>query len=199
MNYLAHIYLSGDDDPLLKIGNFVADSVRGNSFRKLPVGVQNGILMHRHIDTFTDAHPVFRQTKKILRPRFNHYSSVIVDMFYDHMLAKHWHEYHKQALNTYAQDFYRLLKQHNTILPEKTLHILPYMEEGDWLNQYKSMQGLKRILTQMDRRTQGRGNLPSSMKELDDHEQLITDQFKRFFKEAMAFAEEEKRLIQLAN
>ena len=88
MNYLAHIYLSGDDDPLLKIGNFIADSVKGKAFKKYPQAIQNGIKLHREIDTFTDSHPIVFESKHRLFKKSRHYSSVIVDVLYDHFLAK---------------------------------------------------------------------------------------------------------------
>ena len=89
MNFLAHIYLSGDND-LIKIGNFMADGIRGKHYEYLPAEVQKGIVLHRAIDTYTDSHPIFRQSTKRLHHRYHHYAGVIVDVFYDHFLAKNW-------------------------------------------------------------------------------------------------------------
>ena len=89
MNFLAHIYLSGDDS-LLKIGNFIADRVRGKEYLNYELRIQQGILLHREIDSYTDFHPIFRQSKRKLSARYNHYSGVIVDVLYDHFLAKNW-------------------------------------------------------------------------------------------------------------
>lgn len=63
MNFLAHIYLSGNNE-LLKIGNFMADGIRGKQFEIYPKAIQNGILLHRAIDSFTDAHPVLDKVRK---------------------------------------------------------------------------------------------------------------------------------------
>ena len=92
MNFLAHIYLSGDND-LIKIGNFMADGIRGKQFENYHPEIQKGIILHRFIDTFTDAHPVFRQSTKKLHENYHHYAGVIVDVFYDHFLAKNWNLY----------------------------------------------------------------------------------------------------------
>ena len=89
MNFLAHIYLSGNND-LLKIGNFMADSIRGNSYENYPEEIKKGILLHRSIDSFTDMHPVYRKSKHRLHEKYGHYSGVIMDIFYDHFLAKNW-------------------------------------------------------------------------------------------------------------
>jgi len=89
MNFLAHIYLSFDDDEIT-IGNFIADSIRGNKYKHLPERVQKGIFLHREIDTYTDAHSIVRKSTKRLHKNYSHYSGIIVDIFYDHYLAKNW-------------------------------------------------------------------------------------------------------------
>lgn len=87
MNFLAHIYLSGDNE-MVTIGNFIADGVRGKQYKKFPKDIQIGILLHRQIDTFTDAHPIVRQSTKRLHKNYSHYSGVIVDILYDHFWLK---------------------------------------------------------------------------------------------------------------
>src|SRR5690606_40140603 len=89
MNFLAHIYLSFDDNEIT-IGNFIADIIRGNKYTHLPSRIQKGIILHRAIDTFTDAHPTVRKSTKRLHENYGHYSGVIVDICYDHFLAKNW-------------------------------------------------------------------------------------------------------------
>ena len=116
MNFLAHIYLSHDDDDI-KIGNFIADSIRGKKYKNYPAQIQRGILLHRHIDTFTDAHPTVRQSTKRLHENYSHYSGVIVDILYDHFLAKNWKKYSDVPLETYVDDFYHLLEDNFDTLP----------------------------------------------------------------------------------
>ena len=89
MNFLAHIYLSGDD-PELKIGNFIADAVKGKKYTTYPQKIQEGIILHRKIDSFTDAHPIVKKSASRLFSKYGHYNSVIVDILYDHFLAKNW-------------------------------------------------------------------------------------------------------------
>ena len=92
MNFLAHIYLSGNND-LVTIGNFIADGIRGKKYLEFPIDIQTGILLHRQIDTFTDAHKTVRESTKRLHKNYSHYSGVIVDILYDHFLAKNWASY----------------------------------------------------------------------------------------------------------
>ena len=110
MNFLAHLFLSKDNKNILT-GNFIADAVKGSDYKIYPAEIQTGILLHRYIDTFTDAHPTTRQSKRRLNGRYNHYRGVIIDIFYDHFLAKNWHEYSAIPLDIYADNVYKFLIQ----------------------------------------------------------------------------------------
>src|SRR6476469_2003503 len=115
MNFLAHIYLSGDND-LIKIGNFMADGIRGKDFENYPGDIQKGIILHRAIDTCTDAHDIFRQGTKRLHSQFHHFAGVIMDVFYDHFLAKNFSEYSAVGLAEFADSFYKSLDTNFDIL-----------------------------------------------------------------------------------
>lgn len=182
MNFLAHIYLSGDQE-LLKIGNFMADSVRGSQYKCYPEALQKGILLHRYIDSFTDAHPIYRQSKHRLHEKYGHYSGVIMDIFYDHFLAKNWNSYHTTPLEIYAEEFYALLKEKHPWLTERAKHMVPYMIARNWLLSYASLDGLEKILFQMDRRTQQRVSMHEAMVELQTYYSEFENEFFQFFKE----------------
>ena len=128
MNYLAHIYLSGNH-PNIMIGNFVADSIKGKKYLSYPTEIKKGILLHRKIDTTTDAHPSFRKSTKRLHEKYGHYSGIIVDIFYDHFLAKNWTDYSDIPLEDYIQSFYKLLRDNFDILPENIQKMGPYYDE----------------------------------------------------------------------
>ena len=119
MNFLTHIYLSGDSE-LVRIGNFMADGIRGNDYLNFPEEVKKGILLHRQIDTFTDAHPIYRKSKHRLHDKYGHYSGVIMDILYDYFLAKNWKNYSEEPLEDYVADFYQSLESNYDILSEKT-------------------------------------------------------------------------------
>jgi acyl carrier protein phosphodiesterase len=182
MNFLAHIYLSGDND-LLKIGNFMADSIHGNKFNDYPTEIRKGILMHRSIDSFTDMHPVYRQSKHRLHEKYGHYSGVIMDIFYDHFLAKNWKTYSDEKLEDYADNFYLLLKENYDLLTEKMKGILPYMFGRNWLVSYASIEGLEMILFQMDQRTKNRVAMHESIVELKQFYLQFDKEFFLFFED----------------
>ena len=182
MNYLAHIYLSDEDD-FIKIGNFMADAVKGNHYEEYPVGIQIGIRLHRFIDSFTDSHPVYRQSKHRLHEKFGHYSGVIMDIVYDHFLAKNWKQFSETKLEDYADIFYKLLQDNYDILTDKTQNSLPYMIETNWLVCYKSLAGLELILFQMDHRTKNRVAMHESIVELKEFYSEFEEEFTQFFEE----------------
>ncbi len=189
MNFLAHIYLSGDND-LIKIGNFMADGIRGKHYEYLPADVQRGIILHRAIDTFTDAHPVFRLSTKRLHERYHHYAGVIVDIFYDHFLAKNWANYSNEKLDDFVERFYHSLETHHDILNEKTQKMKPYMIQHNWLVNYQHKQGISRILTQMDHRTKDVSQMQYAIEELEKYYDEFESEFTLFFSDLKIFVEE---------
>ncbi len=194
MNYLAHIYLSGDDEAL-KIGNFIADSVKGKEHLKYPTEIQQGILLHRAIDSFTDSHEIFKASSSRLFPDFRHYSPVIVDMFYDHFLAVNWNRYSDIPLSTYTKDFYKLLQDNFQILPQKVQNFLPYMMAHNWLLSYADLDGLRKILSQMSRRVPGEVDMGEAVENLKADYKIFESEFFIFFEELKNFTAGEIKLI----
>ena len=182
MNFLAHIYLSGEDD-FVKIGNFMADSIRGSQYLDYPNSLQKGILLHRHIDSFTDAHPIYRKSKHRLHEKYGHYSGVIMDIAYDHFLAKNWSKYSNEKLEDYAADFYQLIQDNYEILTERTKGMLPYMIGRNWLVSYATIAGLEMILFQMDYRTKHRAHMQEAIVEIQDFYTEFESEFFQFFEE----------------
>lgn len=187
MNFLAHIYLSGEND-LIKIGNFMADGIRGKQFDNFPDDIIKGIILHRGIDTFTDAHPVFRESTKRLHDKYHHYAGVIVDVFYDHFLAKNWTKYSDEKLTDFVARFYQSLSDNYDNLSEKTKGLMPYMIERNWLVSYQTVEGIERILTQMDHRTNNESNMRFSPAELKEFYTEFEKEFTLFFEDIREFA-----------
>ena len=194
MNFLAHIYLSGDDEGIT-IGNFISDGIKGKSYLKYPANIQKGILLHREIDTFTDAHPVVRKSTARLHKNYGHYSGVIVDIIYDHFLAKNWKQYHDTPLDVYVESFYQLLRDNYTILPLRIKRMMPYMISDNWLLNYASIQGISTILTQMNVRTKNRSRMNMAVMELDEYYEDFEQEFTAFFDELIVFSKEKLKAL----
>lgn len=189
MNFLAHIYLSGEND-LIKIGNFMADGIRGKQFEHFPEDVQKGILLHRFIDTYTDSHDIFRTSTKRLHDRYHHYAGVIVDIVYDHFLAKNWTKYSDEKLELFVKRFYHSLHDNYDILTEKTQGLMPYMIERNWLVSYRTTEGIHHILTQMDRRSKNISQMQFAVEELIEFYDEFEEEFTLFFEEMRVKAKE---------
>lgn len=194
MNFLAHIYLSGENEKVA-MGNFMADSIRGSEYRVYPKDIQIGILLHRAIDTFTDAHPIFRQSTKRLHKNYSHYAGVIVDIFYDHFLAKNWHNYSDVELETFSIDFYKTLEENHHILPNKTKNLMPYLIADNWLYNYRHIKGIQRVLNGMNRRTKFKSNMDLATRDLQKYYADFEKEFTDFFEEAITFSN--KKLTEL--
>nr|WP_315191267.1 acyl carrier protein phosphodiesterase [uncultured Flavobacterium sp.] len=194
MNFLAHIYLSGDND-LIKIGNFMADGIRGKQYENFPLDIQKGIVLHRAIDTYTDAHPVFRQSTKRLHTNYHHYAGVIVDVFYDHFLAKNWNLYSNEKLEDYVARFYQSLDKNIAVLSDKTRNFMPYMIQHNWLVSYQTVEGITKILTQMDSRTNNQSKMRFANTELVKFYSEFENEFTLFFKDLQDISSE--KLMQL--
>lgn len=189
MNFLAHIYLSGND-PQLIIGNFIGDFVKGGSLiGRYKPQVIKGVELHRAIDAYTDSHEIVQKSKNRLRPKYRHYSGVIIDMFYDHYLAKNWNHFHKTSLSKFAQQFYLLLQENEEMLPKGAQRMMPYMIQGNWLYHYRKVEGLHRALMGMSRRTSFDSKMDESIEELSKYNDLFENEFMEFFPKLKAFAD----------
>ncbi len=186
MNYLAHIYLSGDNE-LITIGNFIADGIKGKAYKTYPQAIQTGILLHRHIDTFTDSHPTVRQSTKRLHQKYGHYSGIIVDILYDHFLAKNWKRYCATPLEIYVDTFYDSLQIHYELLPSRIQKMMPYMISDNWLLSYASIAGITRVLEGMNRRTNNSG-MNHAVNELEQFYNAFENEFSLFFDELIHFS-----------
>lgn len=190
MNFLAHLYLSGSD-PKIKVGNFIGDFVKGkNLHERFEPGIVKGIELHREIDLFTDRHTIVLQSKIRLRPKYRHYSSVIVDIFYDHFLARHWDRYHDQLLPDFADETYALLEEHLPVAPEQVKFMLPYMMKGNWLVNYAQLEGIQKALNGMARRTRFESKMDEAVADLEDSYTAFEREFLSFFEELKTFSTE---------
>ena len=194
MNYLAHIYLSGENN-LVTIGNFIADGIKGKDYKSYPQDIQTGILLHRHIDTYTDAHATVRKSTKRLHEKYSHYSGVIVDILYDHFLAKNWSAYSNIPLDKYCDTFYDSLEENFDILPSRIQHMMPYMIADNWLLSYSSIEGIQNVLEGMNRRTKNRVQMNLAVNDLKDFYNEFELEFTSFFEELILSSKDKLKIL----
>jgi len=187
MNFLAHVFLSGDDFPLA-LGNLIADKIKGNELKIYPPSVQRGIFLHREIDHFTDTHPLFKACVTELFPTYRHYSRVIVDMYFDHFLAVLWNRFHPLELSEFSTQFYTKLNTTDIEFSEKTERFIDALITYNWFEQYQTIQGLHSILLQMDKRTRFDSNLANSTTELVEKYSYFQNNFLDFMQDLIRFS-----------
>lgn len=173
----------------------MADSIRGHHYLDFPDDIRKGILLHRYIDTFTDAHPVYRKSKHRLHEKYGHYSGVIMDIVYDHYLAKNWSKYSDEKLEDYADNFYKLLQNNYGLLTEKIQKMMPSMIARNWLVSYASLDGLEMILFQMDYRTKHRVHMQEAIVEVKQFYTEFEGEFTLYFEELQQHCKE--KLLEL--
>lgn len=187
MNFLAHIYLSGKDENLI-LGNFIADMVKGRQIDKFTPEVVKGIKLHRKIDEYTDSHRYVSRSKDRIRNKYRHYSGVVVDMFYDHFLARYWKDYSPEPLETFVQSAYNVLMKNYIILPSRAKFILPIMIGSNWLVNYADLQSLQRHMEGLARRTPFESGMENAVHDLKMHYNGFRQDFSEFFPELISFS-----------
>lgn len=188
MNYLAHIFLSGDNRQR-QVGNFIGDFVKGKQLDLFPDEIRFGIKLHRNIDSFTDSHPVVRDTLAILRPEFGRYSGILLDMYFDHMLAVNFEKYSNQtSLGRFSASFYYAMIRYYYHLPERVKGFIWHFISTNRLCCYATIEGLGNSLEIMANYKTSAIDPVHTIAFLRDNFDEIECQFHLFFPEAIAFA-----------
>lgn len=186
MNFLAHLYLSGNDEEIM-VGNILADRIKGKKMHDFSEGIQKGIHLHHAIDNYTDNHPVVEASKQRLRQKFGHYAPVIIDIFYDHFLAANWEKYSETPLGEFAMKSYKALKKYRKLFPSGLQAVLIYMRFRNLLISYVSIKGVQFSLERISGRAKNSTNLTAAVDELKKNYTHYQNDFKKFFPELVAF------------
>ena len=195
MNFLAHLYLSNNNTNIM-IGNFIADHVKGNQFNHFNKEIQQGILLHRAIDTFTDTHKIVRKSKRRLHERYKHYDGVIIDIFYDYFLAKNWKNYSAIPLDVYTNSVYNLFDKKSSELPDKSQRFIKYMIEYNILYNYQFKDGIAKVLNGMNYRTNGKSQMDLAIEDLSILEIELENDFTVFFEDLRKFTNNKLKELQ---
>jgi acyl carrier protein phosphodiesterase len=196
LNYLAHQFLSFKNTDLM-IGNFIADSIQGNRFEGLSDDTIKGITLHRKIDSFTDSHPIYLTSKHRFSKDFGKYSGVLMDMIYDHYLAKNFENYSDSSLQEFCNHTYHVLNQNISIFPEPAKRFHGYMIEHNVLFNYSTLQGLETVLTHLNHRIRHRYQLQHSITLIKEQNADIEEEFFIFFDELHRYCLEQEEVMSL--
>ncbi len=191
MNYLAHVFLAADS-PEAVVGAMLGDFVKGAAKNNYPPVIQYNIELHRRIDSYTDAHPIVRAAKPLIAPERRRFAGILLDIFYDHYLAKNWACFSAVSLPSFTSQAYGALQQHHSLLPEKLQNMLPFMRAEDWLGAYARVEWIEVTLQRMARRLRNGHLLASGIEELHRHYERFETDFLTFFPDLRDLVKAEK-------
>ncbi|MCI0463035.1 MAG: ACP phosphodiesterase [Gemmataceae bacterium] len=189
MNWLAHVFLS-EPDGECRLGNLLADRIKGKARQGLPAGVLRGMACHQVIDAFTDFHPLVHRSKRRISDEYGRYAGILVDVFYDHVLARAWPRYADVALETFTAEVYEGLRACASMLPEEAQAALERMAAEDWLGSYRHVEGIEATLRRLSVRVTARLQRPVALEgaigELTARYNDFAEDFAAFFPELRA-------------
>src|SRR5215470_5385743 len=187
MNYLAHAYLSFNDEEIL-VGNLVSDFVKGKKKFDYAEAIQKGITLHRAIDTFTDSHEATKLAKEVFRPCYRLYSGAFVDVVYDHFLATDPNEFNEESLLEFSENVYRILDRHMSDLPERFARMFPYMKSQNWLFNYRTRWGTESSFGGVVRRARYLEESDTAASLFEEHYDALKKCYAAFFPDVKSFA-----------
>ena len=187
INYLAHAYLSFNEPEIL-VGNLISDFVKGKKKFDYATGIQEGITLHRLIDTFTDDHEATREAKNIFRPYYRLYSGAFVDVVYDHFLAKDENEFSEKSLYDFSISTYATLDKYQTVFPDRFATLFPYMKQHNWFFNYRSLQGTTSSFGGLVRRATYLTESNTAGELFEKYYQPLLECYRQFWKELKPFA-----------
>ena len=190
MNYLAHAYLSFGNKEVL-LGNMISDFVKGKQQFNYPAVIHKGIVLHRYIDAFTDAHPATKEAKEVFRADYRLYSRAFIDVVYDHFLATDKNEFATEAeLFDFSQSTYKKLEPQQQWMPAIFERMFFYMKTQNWLYSYRTHAGLKQSFGGLVRRAAYLQDAFMAEQLFEKHYELLGDCYRQFWKDAKPFARE---------
>jgi len=185
VNYLAHLYLS-DGSAESVLGSVMGDFVKGPLEGRFSDGVRGAIMLHRKVDSYTDAHPQVRVSRGRMSAARRRFAGIIVDMCYDHFLARHWAEYSSVPLADFARDTYSLLLRQEASLSTETRSAVRRMAEQDWLTSYREPEAIATALNRMSQRLKRENTLAGSVEELMSNYAGLEADFRGFFPDVIS-------------
>jgi len=180
MNFLAHLVLSPKETDFIS-GNIAADFLRGTDRKFVSKGVQSGISMHQFVDQFTDTHVLVKTSKDRLKGHFRLFSGVLIDVFYDHFLAKDFERIANISLEEFCEYIYETLEKNTSALPLKLRQFVPVMIRENILFSYRRLAGIQTALTRINLRVTKKFSVGLAMAILDDMYDVLENDFRQYF------------------
>lgn len=186
MNYIVHLFLSEFDDGLV-VGNFIGDDIKGKNYLQYSESIQKGILLHRNIDTFTDNHPIIRKSKTLLVPTYNHWSGVLIDIFFGYFLVLNWKKYSNETIKEFAERVHQVLLNSYLDLTPNAQQFLDYIIQYDRIMNFDKIKTVDEVLKSMAGRTNQVSNIENASQDLLFFYEELNQNFNLFLPELIQF------------
>lgn len=196
MNYLAHLFLAEENDEA-KLGALLGDFVKGTIIDKYSEKTEREIQIHRKIDFYTDNHPIVKDAKELLSVKKRKYGNIILDVFYDHILAQKWQDYTKISLENFTKQIYSILLRNMNVLPDSLRDIVPIMIEQNWLTSYREFSGFEMAIARISKRLRQENTLMECIAEIETNYSSIALSFDTFFPQLMDYVDQERILLDI--
>jgi acyl carrier protein phosphodiesterase len=194
MNFLAHLYLSGNHEDIM-VGNFIGDYVKGKEYLYYHEPIRKGIMLHRYIDSFTDSHPITKISRSHIAPEYGKYSGIIIDIFYDYFLSSTWNTYSPVDLEVYVDYVFATLKKHYYDFPQGIKNWFPNFIRNNWLLSYSSIEGIEDVLHRMSSRTSLPEHTSFAISVLRENEAEMRKEFVEFFESIRGFVDTKHGIV----
>jgi acyl carrier protein phosphodiesterase len=192
MNYLAHLFLAEEKG---RIGGLLGDFEKGNIKGKYRKEIEIEIEIHRKIDYYTDTHEVIKEAKKLFPEERRKYAGILLDVFYDHVLAKNWDKYSNTELASFTKQVYSLLLRDIAILPDKLQQTVPVMVQEDWLISYTDFNGFESAINRISQRLKRSNSLLDCISDIYSNYQAFSSGFEVFFPQLISYVSEQRFLL----
>lgn len=197
MNFLAHFHLAHMTHTS-RLGSFLGDFTKGSQWASLPPPIQLGILLHRSIDSFTDQHPEIIRAKSLLSSPRRRFAGIIIDVAFDHYLARDWHQFANQPLPLFAEYTYQLLNHQLQFMPVNAQHTFERMSQHNWLVSYRDPATIHRAIDAIANRLSRHTPLHDAGEEFDQHYRELERLFHRFYPQLIRFSHNASTSLALA-
>lgn len=189
MNWLAHALLSPPETEV-RLGNLLADLVKGPDRRIMSEPFRRGLQIHLAIDRFTDAHPLVHRSIARLEGAFRLAGGIVIDILYDHLLAQDWSRYCTHSLEDFATTVWADLEAYLPLLPPDTAERVHLLMDHNLFVSYRQVEGIESALRNVSRRIRERTghelHLEKAIEYLIAQRRGLTEDFTVFFSELSA-------------
>ena len=180
------------------LGGLVADFVRGALDPALPRGVRAGIALHRSIDTYTDTHPQVAAARALFEPPYRRYAGILLDVWFDHLLARDWARHADGSLHAFSAEVQRLLLARAGELPPRMRGFADYLQRNDLPEAYRERAMIGAVLHGLSQRLSRDNPLAQALPVIEALAAPIQRHFDAFFPDLRAHAQRERQRLDAA-